>query len=104
MSKSIQNDQKNSSKDQNSQKWRNRRNFKKTRRKKNRLRAWLGDQIGWGAILARGPDWLGGQIGLYLILHLVNNSTLSTYRLSQVSTFKKNTFLRSKNIFNDQIY
>ena len=21
------------------------------------------------------PDWLGGQIGLYLILHLVNNET-----------------------------
>ena len=54
--------------------------------------------------LARRPGWPGGQIGLYLILHLVNNSTLSTYRLSQVSTFKKDTFLRSKNILNDEIY
>ena len=46
-----------------------------------------------GAILALGPDWLGGQIGVYLILHLVNNSTLSTCRLSQVSTFKKIFFM-----------
>ena len=53
--------------------------------------------------LAGGPGWPGGQIGLYLILHLVNNSTLSTCGLSQVSTFKKTYFLRSKNIFNDGI-
>jgi len=33
----------------------------------------------------------------------VNNSTLSTNRLSYVSTLKKD-FIRSKNIFNDQIY
>ena len=38
---------------------------------------WLGgpDCAGW-------PDWLGSQTGLNLILHLVNNSTLSTKRLS----------------------
>ena len=54
------------------------RAFARTRAKKSRLRPWLGDQIGWGARLARGhigwgpdwlgPDWLGarlagGQIG-----------------------------------------
>ena len=70
---------------------------------------WLGSQIGqigweghigWeGQIVLGGqmggpgwPDWLGSQTRLNLILHLVNNSTLSTYRLSQVSTFKKILF------------
>jgi hypothetical protein len=43
---------------------------------------WLGGQIGWEARLAGRPDWLGGKTGLYLILHLVNNSTLSNNRLS----------------------
>ena len=60
---------------------------------------WLGGQIGqigweghigWeGQIVLGGqmggpgwPDWLGSQTGLNLILHLVNNSTLSTKRLS----------------------
>ena len=66
------------------------RAFARTQAKKSRLRPWLGDQIGWGARLARGhigwgpdwlgdqigwevrlagrPDWLRGQIGLYLVL------------------------------------
>ena len=48
--------------------------------------------------------WLGGQTGLHLILHLFNNSTLSTNRLSKISTFKKTCYTRLKNIFNDQIY
>ena len=57
---------KNSSKDQNPKKWRNQRNFEKTRqteRKKSKLRAWLGarlagGQIGWEARLAGRPDWI----------------------------------------------
>ena len=43
---------------------------------------WLGSQVGWEARLAGRPGWPEGQTGLYLILHLVNNSTLSTNRLS----------------------
>ena len=39
-----------------------------------------------------------------LILHLVNNSTLSTNRLSYISVFKKKDFIRSKNILIDKIY
>ena len=50
---------------------------------------WEG-HIGWeGQIVLGGqmggpgwPDWLGSQTGLNLILHLVDNSTLSTKRLS----------------------
>ena len=51
----------------------------------------LTGQIGWKARLAGKSRWvgLGGQTGLYLILHLVNKSTLSTNRLSYVVTLKK---------------
>jgi hypothetical protein len=70
-------------------KLRNQRNFEKSRRKeeKKQVKSLAGGPDWLVARLGGGPDWLGGQIGLYLILHLVNNSTLSTYRLSQVSTF-----------------
>ena len=59
---------------------------------------WLGGQVGRGGRLTGGPGWRGGQIGLYLILHLVNNSTLSTCGLGQVSTFKK-LFFKIKEYF-----
>ena len=44
----------------------------------------LGGKIGWESQMGGpgGQDWLGGQTGLNLILHLVNNSTLSNNRLS----------------------
>ena len=42
----------------------------------------ISSQIGWEARLAGRSGWPGGQTGLYFILHLVNNSTLSTNRLS----------------------